>query len=298
MKRVLNIMMMLVVLLPIGACRRANVELPPVARGNADSLLVLKGQWRVDTLDGMVLKQCHFSHSDCIGSNQYVCVLEIAPGSLRRLAFSHEAMRTPTSQQAQRHHARAALNGSFFDMRDHYPICYLRIDGVELGENTPQATDSINRKYYQYGGIALRNGRPRYFIPDSNRKSESLMADSNIMTAGPLLIHEGRLMPMRDDRTFVTQRHNRSAIATRADGTVLLIAVDGRSQQSQGLSLTDFQALLRYLGCQEALNLDGGGSTTLYIEGYPHGGIVNHPSDNNRYDFQGERPVSNCILVQ
>ena len=35
----------------------------------------------------------------------------------------------------------------------------------------------------------------------------------------------------------------------------------------------------------------------MYVKGYPHKGLVNHPTDNGRYDFEGERGVSNCILV-
>jgi exopolysaccharide biosynthesis protein len=183
-------------------------------------------------------------------------------------------------------------------MKYHNPICYLRIDGKELGENTPQATDSVNRKYYQYGSMALRNGRPHFYVPESARMAERLLADSNIMTAGPLLIYHDKILPMRMDKTFVTYRHNRTAIGTRADGTVLLVAVDGRMKESQGMSLMDFQLLLHYLGCTDALNLDGGGSTTMYVKGFQHGGLVNHPSDNNKYDFNGERGVSNCVIIK
>ena len=103
---------------------------------------------------------------------------------------------------------------------------------------------------------------------------------------------------MRDDKTFVTHRHNRTAVGVRADGTVLLVVVDGRTKQSEGLSLRDFSRLLRYLGCRDALNHDGGGSTTMYVDRYPNGGLVNHPTDNGRYDFDGERGVSNCIIVK
>ena len=266
--------------------------------GNPDSLQVVKARWHVDSLDGMVLKFCHFDRNNCLGTNQFVAILELAPQSPRRLAFTHSDVRMPTSMQALRHKARAAINGSYFDMKENFPICYLRIDGNELGENTPQASDSINRKYYQYGGVSLRNGRPYFYVPDSNRKAEAQMTDSNIMTAGPMLIRRGKPLPMRADRTFVTQRHNRTAIATKADGTVLLVTVDGRTKQSQGLSLPEFQRLLAYLGCTDALNLDGGGSTTLYVKGRPHGGLVSHPSDNRRFDYLGERPVSNCIIVK
>ena len=63
------------------------------------------------------------------------------------------------------------------------------------------------------------------------------------------------------------------------------------------MSLPDFVRLLRSLGCYDALNLDGGGSTTMFVDGFGHNGIVNHPTDNGKYDHEGERTVSNCIVV-
>ncbi len=264
---------------------------------NLDSLRVVSAPWRVDSLDGMVLKRMEFGNKQCLGSNQYVCVLEIPLSSPYQLAFSYEPQRTPTSVQARRHNAVAAINGSFFDMARHNPICYLRIGGKELGVNTPQKTDSVNRKYYQYGSMWLCGGRPVIFRPDSARLAERLLTHADIMTAGPLLIYHGVVQPMRADKTFVTYRHNRTAVGVRRDGTILLVTIDGRMKQSEGMSLQDFSLLLRYLGCHDALNLDGGGSTTMYVKGFPHGGVVNHPTDNGRYDFAGERTVSNCVLV-
>ncbi len=283
--------------LTLTASTRALGAEPLKGVQNRDSLAVVKAHWQIDSMDGFVLKRHHFSKKNCINSNQYVCILELPPNSPCRLAYSYESRRTPTSTHAKRHNAVAAVNGSFFDMKYHNPICYLRIDGKELGENTPQVSDSVHRKYYQYGSVALRKGRPIIFIPDSARMAERSLPDRNIMTAGPLLIYHGRLMPMRKDKTFVTDRHNRTAIGVRKDGTVLLVTLDGRMKESEGMSLQDFSKLLRYLGCHDALNLDGGGSTTMYVRGFPNDGIVNHPSDNNRYDFKGERGVSNCILV-
>jgi exopolysaccharide biosynthesis protein len=263
----------------------------------ADSLTVVRAKWQIDSLEGMVLKRIHFTKKNLFGSNQYISVLEIPADSPNRLALSYEPKRTLTSEHAKRRGALAAINGSFFDMALHNPICYLRIDGQELGENTPQKTDSIHRKYYQYGSLKLNGGRPEIFIPDSLRNSERELKDSNIMTAGPLLVYKGRFVEMRGDKTFVSNRHNRTAIGVKRDGTILLVTVDGRTRESEGLSLQDFQKLLRYIGCHDALNLDGGGSTTMYIKGFPHGGIVTHPTDNGKWDFEGERGVSNCILV-
>jgi exopolysaccharide biosynthesis protein len=53
---------------------------------------------------------------------------------------------------------------------------------------------------------------------------------------------------------------------------------------------------MRYLGVKDALNLDGGGSTTLYVKDASENGIVNHPSDNKKFDRQGERFVVNSLL--
>lgn len=264
----------------------------------ADSLRIVNARWQVDSLDGMVLKQLHFDRKDCLGSNQFVAFIEIPADSPRRLAFCCEEQRTQTSVQARRHNAFAAINGSFFDMQMHNPICYLRIDGNELGINTPQPSDSIHRKYYQYGTLLLDKGRPVFVVPDSARLAERNLLATDVMTAGPMLVRDGALVPMRTDKTFVTNRHNRTAVGLRADGTILLVVVDGRTRQSEGLSLLDFSRLLRYLGCRQALNLDGGGSTTMYVRGYKNGGLVNHPSDNGRYDSDGERTVSNCIIVK
>ncbi len=261
-----------------------------------DSVMLANAPWQVDSLDGMVLKTVRFSHHEYFQSNQFIAILEIPAQSDKRLAFAYEPERTPTSVIAQRHDAVAAINGSFFDMDKHHPVCYLRIDGTELGENTP-GTDTVNRKYYQYGTLVLREGAPHILRTDSARTWERSLPDSNVMTAGPLLILRGETQTLRTDRTFVTKRHPRTAIGIRPDGTTLLFIVDGRTKESEGMSLNELANTLRWLGCKDALNMDGGGSTTLYIKGKPYGGIVNYPIDNGRFDHTGERGVSNAILV-
>ena len=59
----------------------------------------------------------------------------------------------------------------------------------------------------------------------------------------------------------------------------------------------ELQQIFRWLGCRDALNLDGGGSTTLFLNVNDHQGVVNCPSDNGRFDHEGERGVSNAILI-
>ena len=75
--------------------------------------------------------------------------------------------------------------------------------------------------------------------------------------------------------SFVAARHPRTAVGRTAEGDVWLVAVDGRSPVSVGASLPELAAIMRRLGCVEAMNLDGGGSTTLAAMGL----TVNRPSD-------------------
>ncbi len=116
---------------------------------------------------------------------------------------------------------------------------------------------------------------------------------SDAVAAGPLLLRGGR--PVVDDaadafsQVFSRARHPRSALGVRADGTLLLLAVDGRqADRSVGMSIAELQRLLLELGAVEAINLDGGGSTTLVVEGE----VVNHPSDGS-----GERANGDAILL-
>ena len=261
-----------------------------------DSLAFVNGKWQTDTLDGMVLKQCRFEGQQLFASNQQIFLLEIPDKAHYTLRFAHEPRRTKTSEMALKHDAVAAINGSFFDMDQHFPVCFLRIDSVNLGENTP-GKDTVNRKYYQYGTLCLGGDSVVILKTDSSRRWEEGLPYPDIMTSGPLLIWHDTLQYMRDDRTFVTNRHNRTAVGIREDGTVLLLVADGRHKQAEGLSLTELQQIFLWLGCRDALNLDGGGSTTMFLNTGDYQGVVNCPSDNGRFDHEGERGVSNAVLV-
>ena len=107
----------------------------------------------------------------------------------------------------------------------------------------------------------------------------------------PLLILDGESVLHRVPRIwppFATGRHPRTAVAIDGDGTVLLLVVDGRQEgYSVGMTLEELTDLLLELGAVDALNLDGGGSTTLVTTE----GIVNRPSDAE------ERPVANVLLA-
>ena len=85
----------------------------------------------------------------------------------------------------------------------------------------------------------------------------------------------------------------RAAVGIKADGTVFMVVVDGRSDKSNGLTLTELANYMKENGCVSAINLDGGGSAQMGICDPKTGEfkIVNNPSDGK------ERPIANCIML-
>ena len=131
------------------------------------------------------------------------------------------------------------------------------------------------------------------WLPTETEQAESWKQAANVIGGGPQLITNGgveitnaaeKILP-----SFVSDYHPRTAIAKLKSGQILLVTVDGRQPgESIGMSLTMLANLLLEFGAVEAINLDGGGSTTMVIKNK----VVNKPSDAT-----GERPVSDAILV-
>jgi hypothetical protein len=84
-------------------------------------------------------------------------------------------------------------------------------------------------------------------------------------------------------------KHPRTAVGfSRDSSTLFILAVDGRTQRSVGVTLAELADLMRQLGAWQAMNFDGGGSTTMVVDGK----VVNVPSDAT-----GERAVGNVLMV-
>lgn len=93
------------------------------------------------------------------------------------------------------------------------------------------------------------------------------------LPGGPHLLRDGVITPEDgwSDEAFrhdhLHGRHARTAVAATADGEVLLLTVDRRAGHSPGMTLRELVSLLRRLGARDAVNLDGGGSTTMTVDG-------------------------------
>jgi len=116
---------------------------------------------------------------------------------------------------------------------------------------------------------------------------------TDVIGGAGLLVRDGQFVEGWSEETFAAgfeeHRHPRTMIGTREDGSVWLVAVDGRQPQlSAGMTLGELQELARRLRLANAVNLDGGGSTTMWVDG----DLVNSPSDPT-----GARDVSDALLV-
>ena len=114
----------------------------------------------------------------------------------------------------------------------------------------------------------------------------------NVIGGGPTLVKDGHIVvdyvEERFKKEFAEARHPRTAIGRTKTGDLWLVTIDGRSSISAGASLQETAALMKRLGCVDAINLDGGGSTTFDL----FGSTVNRPSDGI------ERPVANGVLIR
>lgn len=204
-----------------------------------------------------------------------------------KLAYNQTTL-TQTSEFAEQYQTIAAINGSFFSMESGGSVVYIKEDEELV------ARGAAGRYVYtENGGIGWNNDFQPVILERPEDGWENVTI-STLLTAGPLLILENTLREFRDD-PFHQNRHPRTAVGITGENHLLLVTVDGRSFQSFGMTIPELGHFFSEMGATHALNLDGGGSTAMWIHG--GAGVVNYPSDNLEFDHDGERPVSNALLI-
>ncbi|MEP7278504.1 MAG: phosphodiester glycosidase family protein [Bacteroidota bacterium] len=281
-----------------------------------DSLVFMHAKWQVKKIaPGIQLRQCWFNHS-LYGSNQNISVLEVKLNKKNLVDVEADSNSLqPTSVFGTAHGALAAINGTFFDMKNGGSEDYIRINGKAL--NATRTGKSHNRSFHQKTAIVINGKNIRISKWDGSGDWESRLPGEDVMVTGPLLIEDHKRVAL-DTTGFYTMRHPRSAFAIKGK-RVLLVTVDGRNQRAAGMTLYELAGILEWLDAGSGVNLDGGGSTTLWVNHFPAGGVINYPSDNKKmikskiykpgtdldnlaadeqkWDHTGERPVANVLLV-
>ena len=272
----------------------ALLLMPSGASAQEDSTTFINGKWsELHVTSGVRLRQCHFTGKSLFGANEFVSVLIVAPRKRIDVAESTPGTLEKTSEIAAKEKAVAAVNGSFFRMKPPYgPTTYVRIDGKFRGiDNEGSAR---KRDQFESGCLAI-TGRKATVAKALSKDLdwEDGIEASDVLSSGPLLI-SGGIPEVFKDVKFNTNRHPRTAVGILDDGSKVFVVVDGRSSKSQGVTMEEIQKIMLWLGCTDAMNLDGGGSSSMVVRGK----VVNHPCDNKAVDSDGERQVANALLIR
>ena len=260
----------------------------PLTKTIADKVLS-DSSWPINRY----VRQRKISYIDATGKKVVVMVLK-ARLKKRRIAleaatpdnkdgFGRQVVpKEMKMENSQGHRVIAGVNADFFNMKNGTPLGPVVkegriIRGAEKGMNSFVGITTS-------GNIII--GDSLLFVRDRNRLKEAL-------GARPVLIKNGKCL-VQDTGSFSTIHHPRTAFGVIGKRTVLLVTVDGRQPDiSNGISLTDLAALMRFLGADNAVNLDGGGSTTMVVSDPQTATykVVNSPSG------KALRPVANSWIL-
>ncbi len=226
--------------------------------------------------------------------------------------------RETLTQFSKNKKARVVVNGGYFLM-DKNPTEHVGLLYVNNRTVAP-ATRSIlrnNKRYYTTrgalgflddGGIDIawvtsRNdslfnfpepleNRPEKPVGSFDFSIAKTWEVDDALHAGPVLMHEGKIRVTSDEEVFfgstIPNIHPRTAAGYRNSGELVLLVVDGRQIDSRGVDLQELAILMRDLGCVEAINLDGGGSSAMVVDGK----LLNRPAGTT-----SQREVMSAIAV-
>lgn len=195
-------------------------------------------------------------------------------------AFGRNVKET-TSKMAEDNGAILAINGDYYGFRD---SGFVMRNGYFYRDTARAAGNDEALVIYEDGHIEI--------ISENEADVEALARDAiQIFSFGPGLIQAGEILVNEHSEVEQSMRSNpRTAIGEISPLHYIFVISDGRTEESEGLSLWELAQVMQELGCKTAYNLDGGGSSTMWFTGR----IVNHPTGGRH---SGERSVSDIVYI-
>ena len=218
-------------------------------------------------------------------TNIYVAEVELSKNAQIETAFAQNSygknVTATTSSMAESSAAILAINGDYYGARDNG---YVIRDGI-IYRSSAKA-DQEDLVIYKDGSMKIIN--------ESEVSAQELVDDGaiTVLSFGPALVEDGKVSVSQNDEVGKAMASNpRTAIAITEDNHYLFIVSDGRTDESEGLSLYELATFAASLGAKTVYNLDGGGSSTMYFNGK----VVNNPTTNG-WDIS-ERGVSDIVYI-
>jgi len=242
---------------------------------------------------GLTWKSVHTILNDSVLQNINLLIVN---SKRRSLSLWYEAGKnSEVSKQAVKAGALAAVNAGFFNIKDGGSVTYVRSGGIIADSDTAKIW---TRNSNMTGSLLIdKDGNLFIETVHSNSWYDNHSEFPEALVTGPLLL-SGKKKIQLPGTPLVVNMHPRTVIGKKGNRRVIILTLDGRTDQAEGMTLNEVAELMQLLRCKDAVNLDGGGSTTMWISGKPFNGVVNMPCDNKKFDHEGERPVSDIIIIK
>ena len=187
-----------------------------------------------------------------------------------------------TSVTAANNNAILAVNGDYYGANS---TGYVIRNGVVYRDTVREDSSNGDLAIYKDGSFKI--------IYEDEISAEQLVKDGvvNLLAFGPSLVEDGEIVVDTNSEVGQSMSSNpRTAIGIIDENRYIIVVSDGRTSESEGLSLYQLAEVMKSYGVKTAYNLDGGGSSTLYFNGQ----VMNKPTTNGTIS---ERAVSDIVYI-
>lgn len=217
----------------------------------------------------------------------YVADITLSSADYLKTALAQNTFGTniaeKTSELAEEKNAIFAINGDYYGANNRG---YVIKNGVLYRSTIRDNSDYGDLVVYQDGTFGI--------IDETQISAGQLLQDgvTNLFAFGPTLIKDSTIAVSEHEEVGRAMSSNpRTAIGIVDSLHYIVLVSDGRTSESEGISLYEVADIMQEYGCSTAYNLDGGGSSTMYFNGQ----IINNPTTNGRKI--SERSVSDIVYI-
>ena len=217
----------------------------------------------------------------------YVADVTVSSSEYLKTAFAQNSFGTnvtaKTSVTAADNDAILAVNGDYYGANS---SGYVIRNGVVYRDTVRENSNNGDLAIYKDGSFKI--------IYEDQISAEQLVKDGviNLLAFGPALVENGEVVVGKNQEVGQAMASNpRTAIGIIDENHYIIVVSDGRTSESEGLSLYQLAEVMKSYGAKTAYNLDGGGSSTLYFNGQ----VINKPTTGG--NKISERAVSDIVYI-
>lgn len=217
----------------------------------------------------------------------YVADIQVSSVEYLKTALAQNTYGTnitaKTSETATANNAILAINGDYYGANS---TGYVIKNGILY-------RDAV-RDNASYGDLAIYADGSFEIVYEDEVTAQELIDQGvvNLLAFGPSLVEDGEIVVGTSTEVGRAMASNpRTAIGIIDENHYIIVVADGRTTESEGLSLYQMAEIMKEYGATTAYNLDGGGSSTLYFNGQ----VINNPTTNG--NTISERAVSDIVYI-